>query len=234
MSEKLTLNPLLSRKQGATELYLIRHGDALPGAETVIPGGGYDSQPLSELGQRQAQALGKWLSSVTFDALYSSPLRRCQETAAPLAQILQMPVVTEAELREVRLNMDLAGPGPADEPAATSAALRARMDEIIQRAGQVGKWSAIAGSEASAPFRERVLKVIGQIGSRHPGQRVAIFSHGGVINAYAAELLGLERDFFFPIYNTSVSIIRWQDRQSSLVSLNEIAHLRIGEVETED
>ena len=233
MSNKPSLNPLLSRKNGASEICLIRHGDALPGKETVIPGGSYDEQPLSQLGQRQAQALGNWLGNVPFEALYTSPLRRCQETAAPLARLQNLPVAIEENLREVRLGLDVGGPGPHDEPGVTARALRERLDEVVRRVGLEGKWSAIPGSEASEPFRHRVINIIHEVAKRHPGQRLAVFSHGGFINAYVAELLDLERDFFFPIHNTSVSIIRCQGWQASLVSLNEIAHFRTGEVELE-
>lgn len=231
--EKPILNPLLSRKNGATELYLIRHGDALPGAEMVIPGGGYDEQPLSHLGQRQAKALARWLMNQPFAALYCSPLRRCRETAAPLAGQQNLAVQIEPELREVRLGLDVGGPGPHDEPGATAEALRARLDEVVRRVGMEGKWSAIPGSEPGDTFRRRVINSVHELAGRHSGQRVAVFSHGGFINAYVAELLGLERDFFFPIYNTSVSIVRCQGWQASLISLNEIPHLRSDGIELE-
>ena len=231
----LKLNPFLSRKTGATELYLIRHADALPGQETVIPGGGYDSQPLSELGQRQAQALGRWLAGVRFDALYSSPLRRTQETAAPLAALQNLPVNLEPDLREVRLSMDVDGfMGDDGNAADTAKALRDRLNEILRLVGQTGKWSSVPGSEASQPFRTRVVGVVEEIAARHAGQRVAIFSHGGVINVFFAELLGLENDMFFPIHNTSVSVARYQAGQACIVSLNGIPHLQAAQVETED
>ncbi len=232
--EKPVLNPLLSRKSGATEIYLIRHGDALPEADRAIPGAGYDNQPLSRLGQSQALALGRWLSGVGFEALYSSPLRRCTETAAPLAQLLDLPVNIEQNLREVRLGLDIGGPATDADSGATSEALRTRMAAVIQRVGQEGKWSAIPGSEASAPFRRRVIEIVHELAARHPAQRLAVFSHGGFINAYAAEVLGLERDFFFPIHNTSVSIIRCLGWESSIFSLNDTAHFRVGEIDLQE
>lgn len=233
MPEKLVLNPLLSRKSGATEIYLIRHADALPGPETVIPGGGYDDQPLSQLGQQQALALANWLAQTNFDALYSSPLRRTRETAAPLAQVQDKEVTLEAGLREVKLNLDVASFVEGEGPAATSNALRSRMDEIVRQVGREGKWSAIPGSEQSESFRARVVSIIQQLAARHAGQRLAVFSHGGVINAYLAEALNLERDFFFPIYNTSVSMARVLENQVAIFSLNDIAHLRAANVELE-
>ncbi|MBO0795965.1 MAG: histidine phosphatase family protein, partial [Ktedonobacteraceae bacterium] len=57
------------------------------------------------------------------------------------------------------------------------------------------------------------------------GERVLIFSHGGVINAYAAEVLGLDRDFFFPSANTAITVVRASGTQRVLYTMNDIAHL---------
>jgi broad specificity phosphatase PhoE len=59
----------------------------------------------------------------------------------------------------------------------------------------------------------------------HAGERVAVVSHAGAINAYIASLLGLERDYFFPAGNTSISVVRARDRKRLVVTLNDIAHL---------
>src|SRR5579884_2971740 len=40
-------DPFLLKKDNAAELFLIRHGDAIPGADEIIPGGTYDNLPLS-------------------------------------------------------------------------------------------------------------------------------------------------------------------------------------------
>jgi probable phosphoglycerate mutase len=217
---------LLRLKNGATELYLIRHGDALPAGDEIVPGGTYDDQPLSQLGRQQAQALAERWGKIPFDAIYSSPYRRARETAGPLAQLRGLEVLVEPEVREIRLGQ--VGDGlPKDVSREEyAAALRARLDAIVQIVSRVGYWSAIPGSEPSAAFRARVAAAIDGIGARHAGQRVAIFSHGGVINAYLAITLGLERDFFFPIVNTSVSVVRVQAERRVVLGINEISHLR--------
>jgi len=51
------------------------------------------------------------------------------------------------------------------------------------------------------------------------------FAHGGVINAYVAEVLGLKKDFFFPAANTSITIVRTSDKHRVLYVLNDIAHI---------
>src|SRR5262249_15326583 len=104
-------------------------------------------------------------------------------------------------------------------------ALRSRLDEIVRIVARTGYWSSIPGSEPSGDFRARVLAAIDGLAARHAGQRLAVFSHGGVINAYLAQALGLERDFFFPILNTSVSIVRVKGDIRVLLGLNDVCHL---------
>ena len=81
-------DPFLIQRDSAAELFIVRHADAIPGADEIIPGGIYDDLPLSRIGREQAQALAERLSKLQFDAMYSSPLKRCLQTAAPLAERL--------------------------------------------------------------------------------------------------------------------------------------------------
>jgi broad specificity phosphatase PhoE len=215
----------MSRKSGATEIYLIRHGDALPAGDEIVPGGTYDDQPLSSLGRQQATALANRLQNVAFDAIYSSHYRRARETAEALAQPRGLEVVIEPEVREIRLGQIGNGLPKDVSPDEYAKALRARLDEIVRIVARSGYWSSIPGSEPAAEFRARILAAIDGLAARHAGQRIAIFSHGGVINGYLAQALGVERDFFFPILNTSVSIVRVKDDRRVLLGLNDVCHL---------
>ncbi len=228
-------NPMLNRKTGATDLFLIRHGDALPGPEMVLPGGKYDDQPLSELGRAQAEAIPAEWASTEFAAIYSSPLRRTIETATPLAKALGLEILIEENLREVRLGAvvpEMQIPNNADAET-TAKALRARLDYIAATISRTGYWSAIPGSEPSDQFRQRVVTIVDEIAARHPGERVAIFSHGGAINVYFAEVLGIARDFFYPIPNTSVNVVRVAGNRRYLLALNDVAHLRAANLITD-
>ncbi len=218
-------DPFLSLKRGATEIYLIRHGDALPDAAEVI-GQGYDEQGLSDLGRRQAQALAERLRSAQLDAIYSSPLGRARETADAVATSTGCAVEVDAELREVALGSIGAVPGPETSREEVAKLLRDRLREIAVVAVTTGKWSSIPGSEPSAELRQRVTGAVERIVSLHPGQRVAIVSHAGAINAYLAGILGIERDYFFPTVNTSISMVRVQGQRHMLFGLNDISHLR--------
>jgi broad specificity phosphatase PhoE len=121
-------------------------------------------------------------------------------------------------------------PQDREDVAALTQALKERQVDIVRIAGTTGHWDAIENSEPSKEFRQRVVNAIDEIASKHIGERVIVFCHGGVINAYAAEVLGLEKDFFFPAANTSITVVRVAGKQRVLYVMNDIAHVTLRKV----
>ncbi len=191
-----------------------------------IPGGIYDDLPLSRIGREQAIALAERLSDTHFDAMYSSPLRRCLETVAPLAERLDLTPVIVPDLKEIRLGEVRPLPAGGEDLDALTKALQERQVDIVRIAGTSGNWDAIENSEPSKAFRKRVVAALDEIASHHVGERVIAFAHGGVVNAYAAEVLGLEKDFFFPAANTSITVVRVSGKHRVLFVLNDLAHVK--------
>ena len=224
-----TNDPFLIRRANAAELFLIRHGDALPDADEIIPSGVYDNLPLSKTGREQAKALAERLKDVHFDAAYSSPLLRCQQTAAPLLEYLKLPLTIVESIKEVRLGnvSPLPTVKEGDDLTALSKALQERQVAIVLKAGAAGSWDSIPDSEPSKAFRKRVVTGIDEIASKHVGERVLVFAHGGTINAYASEAIGLERDFFFPCANTSITMLRVSGDHRVIFVLNDVGHLKL-------
>jgi 2,3-bisphosphoglycerate-dependent phosphoglycerate mutase len=218
-------DPFLFERNNAAELFIVRHADAIPEEDEIIPSGIYDDLPLSRTGRKQAQALAERLSGLSFDAIYSSPLRRCLETAAPLAERLGMTPIIAQSLKEIKLGNVRPLPEGGQDLAALTKALQERQLDIVRIAGETGHWDAIPDSEQSSAFRRRVLQTLDEIVSKHIGQRILAFTHGGVINAYIAEVLGLKKDFFFPAANTSITIVRASEKQRVLYVLNDIGHI---------
>ncbi len=217
-------SPFLTRRDGACEVYLIRHGDATPIADDFITSS-YDDQPLNARGRRQADALAGHLRDVEFAALYSSPLRRCLETAQPLVDMTHKPLTLVENVREIMHTAD------ARRPDGMSAAEYVwRFEDGGARIGawamQHGSFDGLPGAEPRAQFRSRVRDAIDGLAAPHAGHRIAVFAHGGVINVYVAVVLGLERDFFMPVPNTAISLVRVQGARRMLVSLNDTCHLR--------
>ena len=78
--------------EGVTEIWLVRHADVYDQG-VLVP-----DPPLSPLGHRQAERLAQRLQSVEIRAVYASPLRRAQQTAAELTEQF----TTDPRLTEVR------------------------------------------------------------------------------------------------------------------------------------
>lgn len=79
------------------KLYVVRHADAGSRGRHDLPD---DCRPLSERGQRQAEALAEQLADVGIKRLVASPFLRCVQTLAPLASRLGIEVESDARLGE--------------------------------------------------------------------------------------------------------------------------------------
>jgi len=193
------------------ELLLIRHG--LP--ERVVNEDGTPADPpLSAKGRDQAERVARWLEGVSIDRLYSSPLLRARETAQPLATLRGLPVEIEPGVREY----------DADS------ALYIPMEDLKEHDYEQWKVLVSGGYAAEVDFlafRGEVVTGVEQIIADNPGRRVVVFCHGGVINAWAAHVLGMKPQLFIDVSYTSVNRF-WaaSSGERSLGSLNEAAHLR--------
>ena len=88
-----------------------------------------------------------------------------------------------------------------------------------------GEWNA---EETPEEFRDRVVRAVDALIDAHPGQRIAVSCHGGVINAYLAHVLGLpvSNGFFYPNYTSIHRIAASRSGHRSIVTVNETSHLR--------
>jgi probable phosphoglycerate mutase len=78
-----------------------------------------------------------------------------------------------------------------------------------------------------ASFKKTALDSIEKIIKENKGKRVAVVCHGGVINVWAAHVLGIDEYLFFaPEYTSINRFMASSTGVRSLVSLNETGHLR--------
>jgi probable phosphoglycerate mutase len=193
------------------ELLLIRH--ALPLRVERRDGEPADP-PLSAAGARQAERLAAWLAAEHLDAVYASPLRRARETAGPIADARGLGVRIEPGVAEF------------DPLAASYVPLEELKAENRELWLELVSGGLTAGVDV-ALFRRTVAAALERIVAAHAGARVAVVCHGGVVNAWAAHVLGLEPTLFFQPAYTSVSrFLAAASGERSLLSLNETAHLR--------
>ena len=83
------------------ELYIIRHGETEFNRQRKVQGQGMDTD-LNELGQAQAAAFFKKYRTAGFDFVYTSRLKRSQQTVAAFINELQLPTKAMYELDEFR------------------------------------------------------------------------------------------------------------------------------------
>jgi broad specificity phosphatase PhoE len=197
-------------------LYLVRHGETTYNAEGRIQG--QSDAPLSELGRRQSEAVAKALAAVPIEAIYSSPLRRAQETAEPISARLKLPVIDDPRLMELdagqfegRLRSELADVYPVELACWLSG------DEDF----------AIPGGESRRQLAERgcaALRAIAAAGHR----QAVVVTHGGLLSATLRSLLNMSEAVSpFALQNGSITRVTADDHgQFTLVAFNEIEHLR--------
>ena len=191
------------------ELWLIRH--ALP---LRIDGGDAPADPgLAIEGSEQADLLASWWAPFGADYVYASPMRRAQETAAPIAAALKAKVTTVEGLKE--FDAHLSTYIPIEE---------LRADEVAWKAA-VDAWVSPEAETERQAFRSKVVEAIDAIAADHGGQRVAVVCHGGVINAYLSHVLAMPATIFFEPAYTSVSRVIHNGSNRQLVSVNETPHL---------
>ena len=212
----------LSDVEDVTEIILVRHGQ-----QDIDPAGPMSQlldPPLSSLGEQQARLVGMRLSTEKIDAVYASPLRRALWTGREIARHHRTEPLIIDDLREVGIFVHM----PPDRTPldvigrAALAGIRQRM--IIEKS-----WDVYPHSESSFDFRKRVINAIEGIAATHPGQRVAVACHAGVINAYAGHIIASKYDMFFRPAHTSLNIVAASGAIRALYRLNDVSHLQTAE-----
>ena len=194
------------------ELMLIRHG--LPVRRELSEG--IADPELAPAGLEQARHLARYLDSEPIDAIYSSPLRRAHQTAVPLAEAKGLPITVVDDVAESDRNSSEYV--PIEELKATN--------DPRWRAMLSGEYSF--GEESLEQFQRRVVTAVEGLIDVHPGQRIAVTCHGGVINMYLAHILGLglKQSLFYPHYTSINRVAASRRGHRNVVTMNETSHLR--------
>jgi 2,3-bisphosphoglycerate-dependent phosphoglycerate mutase len=208
-----------SRPEGATEVFLVRHGESaavVPGVP-VAQADGHDDPPLAPEGLEQAERVGERLADQRIDAIYVTPLRRTHETAAPLAARLALTPVVEPDLREVHLGEWEGG------------AFRRHVAEghpLAVRMFAEQRWDVIPGAEPTEAFGARLRAGLGRIVAAHPDQRVVVVAHGGVIGELVRQAVDGGQGFaFVGADNGSITHLVVHGDRWTVRRFNDTAHL---------
>ena len=193
------------------DLLLIRHAEPV----RIVDADGPADPTLHDRGRAQAERLAAWMADEPLDAVWSSPMLRARETAAPLAARQGLGVRIDDELAE--FDREATSYIPYEELKATQDPRFLAMVE-----GHLDDFTV-----DPVAFRAGVVAAVERVIAAHPGERVAVVCHGGVINAYAGHVLGIAAPLWFePRYAGITRVAASRAGARSIVTLNEFGHLR--------
>jgi broad specificity phosphatase PhoE len=179
----------------SVRLYMVRHGRAAAGfGESADPG-------LDAQGHEQGEAVAKELAARGPLPILLSPLRRAQETAAPLALLWGVKPAIEEAVSEI--------PSPTDN-------LQERVTWL--REFMAGSWRG--ATPALAQWRESVIAALLDI-----HEDTAIFSHYIAINVAVGAATGDDRVVIFSPDNASVTVFENDSGRLRLIDKGREASL---------
>ena len=195
---------------------LLRHGRSTANSAGVLAGRTL-GVALDEGGVAQAQALVGRLAQLPLAALVSSPLQRCQETVAPLAQARELEVTLDDRFVEV------------DYGQWTGRELSKLGKEPLWKVVQAHPSAAVfPGGEGLAALQARAVAAVrewdAKLAAEHGPQVLwLVCSHGDVIKAVLADALGMHLDLFQRIVvdPCSVSVVRYTDLRPFVARMND-------------
>ncbi|MBY4898922.1 histidine phosphatase family protein [Cupriavidus sp. AU9028] len=200
-----------------THLIVIRHGETAWNRERRLQG--QLDIPLNALGQAQAGALADTLAGEPIDAIYASDLSRTMQTAAPLAQLTGLTVRAEPRLRE-RCYGVLEGMTYAE-------VAERRAEDFACWQARVPGWAPEQG-ESLHGFHERAVEAVLALVRRHPGERIALVTHGGVLDCLYREATGmtLEAPREHALLNAGINRLRCDGQRLTVSQWADVSHLQ--------
>jgi alpha-ribazole phosphatase len=203
-------------------VYIIRHAQSLANAQVTQD----LNSDLSPLGYSQAGALAERFSAVPIRAIYSSPFRRCLQTAQMIARGKRLSIFMRPELWEyhhlepgARTDVGLA---THEEICAAHAGV-----QVCPDFDSVLNWPW--ADEALEQMIARVHRFAAFLKRRWTGddETIVVVGHGSPIARFIETWLmdAPGPSFRFVVENAAVSALRYHQGVSSLVCLNEMSHL---------
>jgi probable phosphoglycerate mutase len=203
----------------ATRILAIRHGETLWNVDSRIQG--HLNIGLNDTGRWQAERLGVALKDEPITAIYASDLSRAHDTALAVSRHNGVPVQAEPGLRERSFG---------EFEGRTFAEIETELPEQAQRWRQRDPSFTPAGGESLLMLEARVLSVAARLAAQHPGEQIALFAHGGVMDILyrAATRLDLQAARTWTLGNTAINRLLWSPEGFSLVGWADVQHLSGG------
>ncbi len=171
---------------------------------------------LSTRGREQAEALTGRLAEVLIEAVYSSPLERCLETAAPTARARRLQVATDDGLIET------------DSGAWTGRTFASlERTRAWRRFRELPSAARAPGAESVTDLQHRVVRTLEALAERHPRGVVAVFTHQDPIRVALAHFAGIHLDLFqrLTVFPVAVSAVALSEGVPRILRINDTGTL---------
>ena len=200
-----------------TTIYLVRHAEAEGNLYRRIHGW-YDAL-ITENGFAQLKALEQRFAGVHIDAVYSSDLYRTKTTARTIYVPKGLELNIDPELREINLG---------DWEDDTWGGKRHHEPEELDRFNTSDPTWRAPNGESFGELGARLEGAVRRIAQKHPGQTVAIVSHGMAIRQLTANVKKLRPEDWKDLHhgdNTAVTCITWDGEDFHLVYESDNSHV---------
>ena len=201
-----------------TEVVLIRHGETYWNKEGRLQGIG-DSH-LTDLGIRQAEAAAEALTGEHFDAVFASPLIRAKKTAEIITGALGKPseIVFDDDLMEWHLGLF--------EGLSIKDISEKYPDEYVKFRSRDPDY-VIPEGESSRQRYERAIGCLQRIADNHPGERVLVITHRGILDSTIRRIMfvSLDQLIAYSQFNCGFNTIEIDGKIWSLLTWGDARHL---------
>ena len=174
--------------------------------------------PLDDRGRGQAEALAARLAAVPLDAIITSPLERCRQTAETIAAARDgHPVAVQEDERFAEVKYGDWTGKPLRQLA------RERLWRVVQDHPSAVRFPGEAG-ESMPEMQHRAVSAIRDWNSRLGGDAVyLVCSHGDVLKSLLADSLGMHLDLCqrIQVDPCSLSVIRYTPLRPFVVRMND-------------
>ena len=197
-------------------LLLVRHGRTDAAGKRLT--GWAPGVHLNEDGRRQAERLVERLDGIRVDAIYSSPLERCRETAAPLAKARRLSVHVRRSLIET---------GYGDWTGRSIA--QVRKTKLWRTVERVPSAMRFPGGESLLEVQARAVDEVNRIARDHPKGVVVVLSHADPIRLVIAHVAGAHVDHLHRLVVDpgSISVVALSDAVPRLLKVNDTGDLAV-------
>ena len=202
-----------------TQIIIVRHGQTQWNTRKIRQGH-LDSE-LTDKGVAQARALGQRLARESFTALYSSDLGRALHTARMIAAVTGHEIVTDERLRERHLGVFQGLSG--DE-------IKDKHPEEYRLHRTLGPEYVIPGGESVRQQVARNVDCLDEIALKHPGEKVVVVTHGGVVSGLFRHALDIPLDAprRFEFVNAGLNVFAYEEGHWILRTWGDVSHLDPG------